>query len=160
TVPEPASRDGGSWRVPWPRVPAEIRSAFARVGLRAATVWATVALCLSIVPSYAGDLLGSRDLALLGATAAAALAASCVAQLATYRLRLSVRRAQAVGLAVLTTGLVALVAAAPLHPLPVLLAGTLAAAAGHGLGFLGAQQELNDLAPAERRDEVTSAFIC
>ena len=39
------------------------------------------------------------------------------------------------------------------------MAGALAAGAGHGLGFLNAQEELNDLAPAERRGEVTAAFI-
>ena len=31
---------------------------------------------------------------------------------------------------------------------------------GHGLSFLGAQDELNGIAPAERRGEVTSAFVC
>ena len=31
--------------------------------------------------------------------------------------------------------------------------------AGHGLAFLGAQADINDLAPIERRGEVTAAFI-
>lgn len=34
-----------------------------------------------------------------------------------------------------------------------------AAGAGHGLAFLNAQQELNELAPAARRGEVTAAFV-
>jgi hypothetical protein len=35
----------------------------------------------------------------------------------------------------------------------------LLAGIGHGLGFLNAQEELNELAPERRRGEVTSAFI-
>jgi hypothetical protein len=35
-----------------------------------------------------------------------------------------------------------------------------AVGAGHGLGFLNAQDELNAMAPADRRGEVTAAFIC
>jgi hypothetical protein len=31
--------------------------------------------------------------------------------------------------------------------------------AGHGVAFLSAQEELNELAPGERRGEVTAAFI-
>ena len=41
----------------------------------------------------------------------------------------------------------------------MLLAGAVATGGGHGLGFLSAQDELNAIAPAERRGEVTSAFI-
>lgn len=33
------------------------------------------------------------------------------------------------------------------------------AGAGHGIGFLYAQDELNRIAPPERRGEVTAAFI-
>ena len=51
-------------------------------------------------------------------------------------------------------------AAAPLHSLDVVLAAAVAIGVGHGLSFLGAQDELNGMAPAERRGEVTSAFVC
>jgi hypothetical protein len=40
-----------------------------------------------------------------------------------------------------------------------MLVAAIAAGAGHGLAFLNAQQELNELAPAQRRGEVTAAFI-
>jgi hypothetical protein len=40
-----------------------------------------------------------------------------------------------------------------------MLVAASAAGAGHGLAFLNAQQELNDLAPQQRRGEVTAAFI-
>jgi MFS family permease len=52
-----------------------------------------------------------------------------------------------------------LVLAAPLHSLPLLLIGAITVGAGHGVAFLNAQEELNDIAPSERRGEVTAAFI-
>jgi hypothetical protein len=41
----------------------------------------------------------------------------------------------------------------------VLVVGAVLAGAGHGVAFLSAQEELNELAPPERRGEVTAAFI-
>ena len=133
--------------------------AFGRVSLTAATVWATVALYLSIVPSYARGLLGTHNLALLAAIAALSLVASSGTQAISQRWRPSRRLSQAVGLGVLATGLVALVLAAPAHSLALIVAGSLLAGAGHGVAFLNAQEELNEIAPAERRGEVTAAFI-
>jgi predicted MFS family arabinose efflux permease len=51
------------------------------------------------------------------------------------------------------------VLAFPLHSLAALFASALLGGAGHGLAFLGAQAEINELAPIERRGEVTAAFI-
>src|SRR5204862_3976652 len=158
-LPEPPDREREPWRIEWPRVPPELRLDFARVSLTAATVWATLALYLSIVPSYAQSLLGTHNLALLAVIATVALVASSVAQIAARRFAGSRRRDQAIGLGLLSLGLAALVVAAPLHSLALLLVGALAAGTGHGLGFLNAQQELNELAPAQRRGEVTAAFI-
>jgi hypothetical protein len=159
TIPEPAGADREPWRIQRPRVPPEIRRDFARVSLTAATVWASVALCLSIVPSYAADLLETRNLALLGTVSAVALAASCAAQLVAQRRSWEPRSAQSAGLTVLAAGLVALAAASDLHSLAVLLVGAVAVGAGHGVAFLNAQDELNRIAPAGRRGEVTAAFI-
>jgi MFS family permease len=159
TLPEPAERAREPWRIQRPRVPAEIRRDFARVSLTAATVWGSVALFLSIVPSYATGLLGTHNLALLGAIGALALGASCVALVVTQRLQLRARQAQAAGLLLLAAGLAGLVAASPLRSLALLLVAAVAAGFGHGLGFLNAQDELNAIAPDEHRGEVTAAFI-
>jgi hypothetical protein len=86
------------------------------------------------------------------------LAASCVAQVVSQR-RTRLRHGQPVGLLLLTAGLAGLVVASPLKSLPLLLAGAVLAGAGHRCGFLHAQEELNRIAPAERRGEVTAAFI-
>ncbi|HEY7280907.1 MAG TPA: MFS transporter [Actinomycetota bacterium] len=150
---------GEPWRIQLPRVPGEILGDFLRVGLTAGIVWAALALCLSIVPSYSAQLLRTDDLALLGAMAALALAASCVAQVVSRRFHGRPQPAQARGLVVLAAGLAALVLAAPLHSLPLLLVSALAIGVGHGLSFLDAQAELNDMAPSKRRGEITAAFI-
>jgi MFS family permease len=71
-----------------------------------------------------------------------------------------VRAAQAVGLGLLAVGLAGLLLVAVFPSLGLLLASALVAGAGHGLGFLNAQHELNELAPRLRRGEVTSAYIC
>jgi MFS family permease len=158
-LPEPAAGHREPWRIEWPRVPAEIRAPFLRVSITSATVWATLALFLSIVPSYASRLLQTDNLALLALIAALALVASCAAQAAaTYR-RARPARDEAIGLTLLATGLLALIIAAPLHSLPLMIASGVAAGVGHGLAFLNAQQELNEIAPQERRGEVTAAFI-
>ncbi len=156
---EETGPDREPWRIQLPRVPASIRGAFARVSLTGGLVWASVALYLSIVPSYAAHLLRTHNLALLSAVAATALTSSCVTQLVANRRRASVRLDQAVGLGILAVGLLLLVLASPLHSLALLLLGALAVGSGHGLCVLNAQEELNGIAPADRRGEVTAAFV-
>jgi MFS family permease len=156
---EPAGTAVERWRIEWPRLPANLRFAFARVSVTAGLGWGALALCLSIVPKYASDLLRSQNLALLGAVAALALAASCGTQTLSRQLRLPLRGAQATGLVLLALGLVGLVIASPLHSLAILLIGSFVIGTGHGFSFLSAQHELNTIAPPEHRGEVTSAFI-
>ncbi|HEY1370458.1 MAG TPA: MFS transporter [Gaiellaceae bacterium] len=157
-VPEPATDEGGRWRITRPSVPREIRSQFARVGVTAGLLWASAALYLSVVPSYAGKLLDTENLALLGAIAALVLLVSCLAQVVARRGALT-GRGQPIGLAFLGASVVALVLAAPTASLALLLTGAALAGIGHGLGFVDAQDELNRIAPDERRGEVTAAFI-
>ena len=138
-------------------MPRAIRSPFARAGLTGATVWAVAALFLSVVPSYAERPARQRQPALFGAIAAIMLGTSCVAQFAA-RGRRTPRATQAAGLIVLAAGLAALVTAFPTQSLVLVLASALLAGAGHGLGFAGAQEEINEIAPPAQRGEVTSAF--
>jgi len=160
-LPEPGTLSTERWRVQWPRVPTGIRADFTRVSLTAALVWGSVALYLSVIGAYATDLLHSGNLAVLGAVTALALAASSVAQLVSSRRPWrSVRAAQATGLGLLAAGLVGLLLVDISPSLALLFASALVAGAGHGLGFLNAQHELNELAPRLRRGEVTSAYIC
>jgi type IV secretory pathway VirB2 component (pilin) len=53
-----------------------------------------------------------------------------------------------------------MVASALTKSLVVVLLGALVTGVGHGLGYLHAQDELNTIAPSERRAEVSAAFVC
>jgi MFS family permease len=157
-IPEPREKRG-EWRLQKPSVPPEIRTAFARASLTCACVWAVGALFLSVVPSYAAELLETSNLALLGAISATMLAMACVAQAICLRGAMTPELAQLSGLVLLIAGLGALVLAFPLHTLAFVLAAAVLAGSGLGLGYFGSQAEINGLAPAERRGEVTAAFI-
>jgi MFS family permease len=157
-IPEPLRARSGRWQITRPAVPADIRRPFARIALTAAVLWAAVALFLSIVPSYAATLLETSNLALLGAITAIMLAASCAAQVVAHR-GMASRRAQQAGLVLLALGLAGLVGASPLGSLALLVVAAVLTGAGHGIGFLYAQDDLNRIAPADRRGEVTAAFI-
>jgi predicted MFS family arabinose efflux permease len=156
-IPEPGTVTTGRWRVQRPHVPRPIRVRFARLSITSAAVWAICALFLSVVPSYAADLLDTDDLALLGSVSGLILVSSCAAQLAARRLT-AFARAQAAGLLLGAAGLVALVVAFPLHSLAFLLVAAMLAGAGHGIAFLAAQSEVNLAAPPDSRGEVNAAF--
>jgi predicted MFS family arabinose efflux permease len=157
-IPEPRE-EPGQWRLQRPSVPAEIRTGFARASLTCASVWAVGALFLSVVPSYVAELLDTSNLALLGAISAVMLAMACLAQAICMRGAMTPERAQPIGLGLLVAGLAALLLAFPLHALALVLGAAVLAGSGLGLAYFGAQAEINRLAPAERRGEVTAAFI-
>lgn len=140
-----------------PGVPPQIRTLFARASITGAAVWGVAALFLSVVPSYAADLLDTSNLALLGAVSGLVLGASCVAQILARHYS-AYARMQALGLTLLAAGLLALVLAFPTHSLLMLVAAAILAGFGHGVGFLGAQAQLNHAAPPDRRGEVNAAF--
>jgi len=158
-LPEPRGGTREPWRPQWPRVPEEIRRSFLRVALTGGVGWAALSLYLSIVPSYAGLLLQTHALALLAAVATTALLASSATQALAARGAGSWRRDQAVGCVLVAVGMGGLIVAAPTGSFAALLLGALVAGAGQGLAFLTAQEELNELAPHERRGEITAAFI-
>ena len=64
------------------------------------------------------------------------------------------------GLALLAVGLVLMVVSSLTESLVTVLLGAVVTGVGHGLGFLHAQDELNAVAPTERRAEVSAAFVC
>ena len=149
----------GRWRLQRPSVPRPVLGTFARASVTGAAVWAVGALFLSVVPSYASELLRTGNLALLGAIAALMLASACSAQLLLLRIEVNTRVAQGAGLAAVAVGVGLLVAAFPLRSLPVVLAAAILAGLGQGVALLGAQMEINLLAPGERRGEAMAAFI-
>jgi MFS family permease len=161
TVPETAPERSDGFAIRRPRVPAEIRGAFARISLTAAAIWSVGALFLSVLPSYAGKLvLHSTNLALLGLIGAIVLGVSALAQWVVRR-GAPPAKAQAGGLLLLALGLVALVASAPLTSAALLVLAAVLAGAGHGFAVLAAQDDLTRIAPDEQRGEVSAAFyVC
>jgi len=148
------------WRIQWPRVGEEIRADFLRVGLTAGLVWGSLALYLSVVPSYVAELLSTGNLAVLGANSALACLASATTQVWARRRRSQVHRSQTIGLRVLATGLVLLIVSSLTHSLVTVLLGAVLTGVGHGQAFLHAQDEVNGIVPGNRRAEVTAAFVC
>lgn len=159
-VPENAPQGEGHWRIQRPRAPPEIRAGFARVAITAAA-WAVAAsLFLAVMPSYAGELLKTDNLASLGTVAATMLFASCATQLLVRR-GAPPAEAQAGGLTLLALGLLALVLATPLDAPTLLIVGAVLAGAGHGLAILAAQDDLTRIAPGDERAAVSAAFyVC
>jgi MFS family permease len=158
TVPETIrERAAGGWRIQRPGVPREIRGAFIRIGVTGAAVWSVAALFLSVLPSYTTEISGSTNLAALGAVASVMLVTSCLSQLVVGR-QAERTGALAAGLGLLAVGLVGLDLASPLDAVGAMVAGAAVSGAGHGVGFLAAQHDLNRIAPDERRGEVNAAF--
>ncbi|WP_068014364.1 MFS transporter [Nocardia mexicana] len=142
-----------------PGIPADIRIPFARIGITVFAAWSVGALYTSVVPSYAVELLGTRNLAILGAVAFAMLATAAATQLTLRSIR--PRLAQTAGLLLLAAGLAALVLAFPARSAAWLGTSAMLDGIGLGLAFLGAQSELNRIAPPHRRAELAAAFnVC
>ena len=156
-MPEPGQPRGGAWSMPRPSVPRDIRVAFARVAVTGASVWAVVALFFAVVPSFATERIGIGNLAALGAISAIVLICSSISQVVSPD-TIEPHVSQALGLGLLTTGLAALVLASVTDSAIVLVAASVLAGTGHGLGFLGAQDDLNRIAPPERRGEINAAL--
>jgi MFS family permease len=73
--------------------------------------------------------------------------------------RLSSRAAMMTGLVLLIPSLILLVTAQAEHSMPLLLVGTALSGAAAALGYRGSLQVVNEIAPADRRAEVTSSFL-
>lgn len=158
TIDEPVTGTG-TWSLELPRVAPSIREPFARAALTGAAAFAAGGLFLSLVPSYAGDLLRTGNLALLGAITALMIGASGLVQLWLQRAQFDPADLQPLGLIALMIGLGVLVLALPLHSVVAVFASSVIAGVGVGTCLFAAQTTINDLAPPDRRGEATSAYM-
>lgn len=101
-------RSAERWRPRVPRVPAAARAWFALAGAVSFLAWAVAYVVLALVPSYAGELLGSGNLLVAGVSAGMLLTVAAVVQFACFRT--GARRAEITGLGLLVLGLAGLVA--------------------------------------------------
>lgn len=149
----------GRWRPQRPSVPATDRSRFTHASITGMSAWIVGALYLSVVPSYTAELLDVDNLALLALPTTAMLATACATHALSLRSRRSPAHLQLGGLALMVCSAALLVAALPLHSLVVLMVAAVVAGMSLGLGFGASQTEINQLAPAGRRGEVTAAYV-
>jgi hypothetical protein len=108
------------------------------------------------VPPYAGVLLGSTNTAVFGLIQFSLLGSAAVAQLAV-RVRSS-SAGIAIGLVMVTMGMLAVVLAWPARSAALLFVGTLLAGAGQGIAFSASVAAVEHVCPIERRGELLSAL--
>ncbi|MGW2812614.1 MFS transporter [Streptomyces sp. NPDC001415] len=139
-----------------PRIPTPLRRRFALASAVSVLGWATVALFLAVVPSYATTILHRHDLLLSGTAAGMFLLFAAGTQYGLARAGAAAR--PTTGLLLLCVGLAMLAAAGGTRSLWLLLAAAACGGAGQGITFIAALARVNELAPQESRAEILSAF--
>ncbi len=159
-MPEPGTRRAGVLASLRPRVsvPRQARGAFATAVPCLFAVWALGGLYLSLGPSLAAQVTGSRDLVWGGLLV---FLLTGVAAGATVAFRgLTPRTAMLAGCLFLLAGLAVTFAAIATATAAAFLAGTTVAGVGFGLALLGANRSLIALAaPAQRAGLIAAIFI-
>jgi MFS family permease len=155
-APETSSRTG---RVGFQRlsVPPEVRQVFLTAATAAFAGFAVTGLFSAVTPSFVSGVIGIANHAVAGVVASSIFIASAVAQLTARRI--PARRAIAVGCAILVAGMVILAIALHTASLPALLAAAVVAGVGQGISFSRGLAAVAELAPADRRAEVSSTYF-
>jgi MFS family permease len=138
-------------------VPRSIRARFISP---AATAFSTMALAgfyAALIPGILSENLGETNRAVAGAVVFEL--AIIVAITGVLTRQLESRIAMLSGLALLLPGLALLVAAQTLGSMALLFAGTALSGLAIALGYRGSLQVVNQIAPADRRAEVVSAYL-
>jgi MFS family permease len=155
-APETSSRTG---RIGFQRlsVPAEVRPVFITAATAAFAGFAVTGLFTSVAPSFVQSVMGVDNHAVAGIIASSIFVASAVAQLAASRI--PPRRAVAVGCAILLAGMLILAVALHFSSLVGLVAAAVVAGIGQGISFSRGLAAIAELAPADRRAEVSSTYF-
>lgn len=111
----------------------------------------------ALVPGLLSQRLHVENIALAGVVVGELFLVSTAAMIVTRNL--ASHRAMLAGLALLIPSLVLLVMADTLASLPILIAATALIGIAAGLGYRGSLQVINQIAPSERRAEVTSTYM-
>jgi MFS family permease len=138
-------------------VPPQIRARFLAPAVAAFGTFAFLGFYAALIPTLLVEELHQPNRALGGAIVSELFILSTLAMFATRGL--ASRTAMLGGLALLLPSLAALVLAQALGSLVILIAGTALSGIAAALGYRGSLQVINEIAPAERRAEVTSAYF-
>ena len=156
TMPETGQRRPGALAAMRPsvRVPAHIRKDFLSVLPMSVTVWALGGFYLSLGPSMIRSVTGS-DVAASFAVSINTLSAAAAIWTLRNRDSLTLQRLGGLGLFV---GVAMMMAGAHFHSLALVLAASVVAGSGFGVGFQGALRGLVPLAAAHERGALLSAI--
>ncbi|MCV7419748.1 MFS transporter [Mycobacterium yunnanensis] len=155
-APETSSRTGtlGLQRL---SVPAEMRPVFLTAATAAFAGFSVTGLFMAVVPTFVKSVVGIENHAVAGLVASSIFVASAVVQFAARRI--PPRRAVAIGCAILVVGMVILAVALHLPSLPLLVVAGVVAGIGQGISFSRGLAAVAELAPADRRAEVSSTYF-
>jgi MFS family permease len=109
------------------------------------------------VPSFVSQVIGIDNHAIAGAASGSIFAASVIAQLCARRMVPA--RAVAIGCVILVVAMAILAAALHLSSLPGLIVAAVLAGVGQGISFSRGLAAISELAPADRRAEVSSTYF-
>jgi hypothetical protein len=138
-------------------IPRRILRSFVTPAIAGFGTFSVIGFYSALVPSLVSQRLQVGNIALAAGVVSELFLVSTLAMVATRNL--SSNAAMLAGLALLIPGLALLVIADVLASLPVLIVDTALIGLAAGLGYRGSLQVINQIAPAERRAEVTSSYF-
>jgi MFS family permease len=138
-------------------VPVEMRLVFATAATAAFAGFAVAGLFTAVVPSFVKSIIGIDNHAVGGLVAGSIFIASGVAQLSARRI--PPPRAIAIGCAILVVGMLVLAVALHFSSLPGLMVAAVIAGVGQGISFSRGLAAISEVAPADRRAEVSSTYF-
>jgi MFS family permease len=138
-------------------IPRELFAPFVAPAVTAFATFAVIGYYSALIPSLMAEALREPSPAAGGGIVALMLALGFVASVLTRRL--SSRAAMLCGLALLLPGVALMPLAELRHSLALLLCGAALTGPAAVLSYRGSLQVVNEMAPAERRGEMTASYI-
>jgi MFS family permease len=157
TVARPAKPLGDLSLSPRFGVPPDLLLPFLAPALTAFSIFSVTGFFGAIAPTLVAKELHLRNHAVGGAIVAEFFLAAALFLLPIRRL--SSRTAMLTGLVILVPGLALLVLADRMKSLPVLLVATAIGGAGVAFGYRGSLEQINAIAPDDRRAEMVSSYF-
>jgi len=138
-------------------IPHSIRARFVAPAVTAFTMFALYGFYFSLAPSVLADSLHQSNRAVAGAVVFELGLSSTVTIMLTRRL--ASRTCMRLALVLLIPSLILLIVAQAKGSMPLLLLGTTMSGISGALGYRGSLQVVNQIAPAEQRAGVSSAYF-
>lgn len=144
------------WRPRRPAVPAEVRGPFFLAAAGAIVGWAVGGIAASILPSYIARSLDTKNLLLIGAITGLYFLSCGVGQVLVRKIHS--RRAMFIGIISIVPGLALLIVTGATGSIVLLVLSAVFTGAGQGIMFFATIDEVNRIAPVDRRAETISAY--